>query len=258
MISDIHFDHTKCDRNLLKKHLDEAVERDAIILINGDLFCIMQGKNDRRGSKSDLRPEYMVKDYFGAVVQDAVAFFAPYAKNLAFVGYGNHETAVIKNNEIDVLSQFCSLMKYQHDSPVQLGDYTGFINLRFRYGTGVKAFVIYYHHGYGGGGVVTRGVIQNQRKDAQIEGVDCVWMGHVHELYHLITVKDVYERNYQRITSRIVHHIRTSTYKQESSGQGWHEERGAPQKPLGGYWLSATLRRDVDIRSVEPKFTMAM
>jgi UDP-2,3-diacylglucosamine pyrophosphatase LpxH len=43
MISDVHFDNPKCDRVLLKKHLDQALKRNAKVLINGDFFCIMQG-----------------------------------------------------------------------------------------------------------------------------------------------------------------------------------------------------------------------
>jgi len=38
LISDIHWDNPHCDRKLLKKHLDEALEINADVLINGDLF----------------------------------------------------------------------------------------------------------------------------------------------------------------------------------------------------------------------------
>ncbi len=259
MISDVHFDNPKCDRKLLKKHLDEAKRRNAKVLINGDLFDVMQGKNDKRGQKQDVRPEYLVKDYYNAVINDALEFFEPYADNLAFVSYGNHETSIIKHLEVDVLAQFVTLMKYKFNSPVQLGDYTGYITLDYAQSHRSNiTFVIYYHHGFGGGGVVTRGVIQNQRKDASIEGVDCIWMGHVHELYHLITIKDVYNRNSKMGGTRTVHHIRTSTYKQESGGNGWHEERGAPNKPLGGYWMNYSVRQINNTRHIEVRFSMAM
>jgi UDP-2,3-diacylglucosamine pyrophosphatase LpxH len=49
LISDVHWDAIDCDRRLLKKHLDEAVATDSMVLINGDLFDLMQGRNDRRG-----------------------------------------------------------------------------------------------------------------------------------------------------------------------------------------------------------------
>ncbi len=40
LISDLHWDNPKCDRALLKKHLDEALAGNHDILINGDLFCL--------------------------------------------------------------------------------------------------------------------------------------------------------------------------------------------------------------------------
>jgi len=42
--SDVHHDNPKCNQDLERKHLDEAIEYDAPIIDNGDLFCAMQGK----------------------------------------------------------------------------------------------------------------------------------------------------------------------------------------------------------------------
>ncbi|NBW22393.1 MAG: hypothetical protein EBR82_82030, partial [Caulobacteraceae bacterium] len=92
LISDLHWDNPKCDRALLKKDLDEAVERNALIIVNGDFFCLMQGKGDPRRSKDDIRPEHNKGNYLQAVVEDAVDWFSPYKNNLALIGYGNHET----------------------------------------------------------------------------------------------------------------------------------------------------------------------
>jgi hypothetical protein len=43
ILSDIHWDNPKCDRELLKKHLDYCVEENIAVHINGDFFCLMQG-----------------------------------------------------------------------------------------------------------------------------------------------------------------------------------------------------------------------
>ena len=59
--SDWHYDHPKCDRKLLYKHLDEALTINAPVICNGDAFCVMQGKKDRRGNKGSERPEHMVR-----------------------------------------------------------------------------------------------------------------------------------------------------------------------------------------------------
>ena len=69
LVSDVHWDNPKCDRKKLKRDFDEAVKRDALILSNGDFFCAMQGKYDRRSSKKDLRPEHQSNNYLDALVE---------------------------------------------------------------------------------------------------------------------------------------------------------------------------------------------
>lgn len=68
LASDAHWDNPKCDRKKLKEDLDKAVEIGAKILLNGDTFCLMQGKYDKRASKSDVRPEHQVSNYLDAIV----------------------------------------------------------------------------------------------------------------------------------------------------------------------------------------------
>jgi hypothetical protein len=93
LISDIHWDSPYCQRDLLKRHLDEAVKQDAHIHFNGDTFDLMGGRRDFRGSKGSLRPEFKVDHYFDEIVNKAIEWFSPYAKNLKVVGWGNHETS---------------------------------------------------------------------------------------------------------------------------------------------------------------------
>ncbi|NBW21525.1 MAG: hypothetical protein EBR82_77560 [Caulobacteraceae bacterium] len=62
LLSDLHWDNPHCDRELLKKHLDAAVKRDAGVFIFGDLFCAMQGKYDPRGNKEGIRPEHSLSN----------------------------------------------------------------------------------------------------------------------------------------------------------------------------------------------------
>jgi hypothetical protein len=103
LVSDLHWDNPHCDRGLLKNHLDEAVKRNAAIILNGDTYCCMGGKYDRRADKSLIRPEHNTDRYFDAIVDTSVEWFAPYAKNILLIGYGNHETAIIKHGETDLL-----------------------------------------------------------------------------------------------------------------------------------------------------------
>jgi len=251
LLSDIHFDNPKCDRVLLKKHLDQALKRNAKVLINGDLFCIMQGLTDKRHNKSDLMERHRGANYFDLVIEDACEFFKPYKDILLMVGYGNHETSVIKKGEHDILANFVYRMKYEHQASIRLGGYGGWVVFKPKRGNKCISIKMKYYHGTGGGGPVTKGVIQNQRMNAMIHGADIVWQGHVHELYHhrdMVEYLDVHSRTGYVVKTRAVHHIRTSTYKDEYEQglKGWHVERGAPPKPLGGYWMKFDILIEAD------------
>ena len=247
LISDLHWDNPHCDRGLLKNHLDEAVKRNAAIILNGDTYCCMGGKYDRRADKSLIRPEHNTDRYFDAIVDTSVEWFAPYAKNILLIGYGNHETAIIKHGETDLLQRFASTLNYATGSAVQVGGYGGTIDIRVLHDTirGVN-FVVHYYHGSGGGGPVTKGVIQDQRILAGTEGYDLTWMGHVHELYYHQNMIHRYDRSTKTLIQKPIHQLRTATYKEEWDGgyMGFHTERGRGPKPLGGYWMKLETSRN--------------
>jgi len=247
LISDLHWDNPHCDRGLLKNHLDEAVKRNAAIILNGDTYCCMGGKYDRRADKSLIRPEHNTDRYFDAIVDTSVEWFAPYAKNILLIGYGNHETAIIKHGETDLLQRFASTINYATGSSIQVGGYGGTIDIRVLHDTirGVN-FVVHYFHGHSGGGAVSRGVIHDQRLLAGTEGYDLTWMGHVHELYYHQNMIHRYDRSTKTLIQKPIHQLRTATYKEEWDGgyMGFHTERGRGPKPLGGYWLKLETSRN--------------
>jgi len=247
LISDLHWDNPHCDRGLLKNHLDEAVKRNAAIILNGDTYCCMGGKYDRRADKSLIRPEHNTDRYFDAIVDTSVEWFAPYAKNILLIGYGNHETAIIKHGETDLLQRFASTLNYATGSAVEVGGYGGTIDIRVQHDNlrGVN-FVVHYYHGAGGGGPVTKGVIQDQRLLASTEGYDLTWMGHVHELYYHQNMIHRYDRSTKTLLQKPIHQLRTATYKEEWDGgyMGFHTERGRGPKPLGGYWMKLETSRN--------------
>jgi hypothetical protein len=265
MISDAHWDNPKCKRDILKRHLDRAVSEDMGIVINGDFFCLMQGKYDPRRNKTDIRPEHNVHNYLDAVIEDAVEWWTPYANHIAWIGYGNHETAIIKNTETDPLQRFVDLLNYKNKTNVVTGGYGGWWKLRMKYKKHCDfSFNTKYYHGTGGGGAVTKGVIQNNRMGVMISGADCIWMGHVHELYHVIDGQESLEHNSKSgffVKHKYVHHIRTAAYKEEygSGDFGYHVEKGRPPKPIGGYILSFNYanvtEKGVEANKLIPDFT---
>ena len=245
LISDLHWDNPKCDRDLLKKHLDEALKGNHDILINGDLFCLMQGAYDPRKSKSDIRPEHNSANYFDAIINTAVDWFTPYAHLIKLVAYGNHETTILKRQETDIIERFVTLLNYKTGSDIQVGGYGGWVRIQFNDGSTTQSFKIKYLHGFGGGGAVTRGTIQHNRMSVNVEGADAIWMGHVHEDYEMTyTVEQLTQHD--TVILRDILMIRTSAYKEEygDGSKGWHIERGASPKPIGGRWLILKPFRD--------------
>jgi len=252
LTADWHWDNPKCDRELLTRHLKQAKERDAGIFVFGDLLCIMQGKYDGRRVKGDIRPEHDNATYIDSIVDTFSQWIEPYRANMALVTYGNHETSILKHLETDVLQRIAAQTK------IPLGKYDGWV--RFmptvvsskgnRMGS-AKGLNMYYHHGSGGGGPVTKGVIQTNRRNAYIDGADIVVSGHVHEAWIVETPKETIN-NTGRTIRKTVSHVQTGTYKEEFSGAGWHVERGAPPKPLGSWWMR--IYYDYPLNHKDPRY----
>lgn len=247
LASDLHLDHPKCNRELLKEHFDEAVQRGAFILLNGDILCVMQGRNDKRHNKSSVRPENMVDNYFGSIVDETVKFLLPYAKNILFIGSGNHESSIYKRTEIDLLRQIVDKIFYQTGHKITLGEYHGWIYIKYVVSSNAEkrswktfSYMIYHNHGTGGEAPVTGGSIEDNRKMTHVEKADAIWMGHNHNKYVRQQAVHYLDTNVNSLKPkiRIIDVIRTGTYKQEYTGHGFHIETNKAPKPLGGIWLS--------------------
>ena len=263
LTSDRHHDNPHCNQAMEKFHLDQAKERNAPIVDYGDLFCAMQGKYDRRASKDDIRPEHQSGNYLDKLVSTAAKFYEPYAQNFAIMGLGNHETAIIKHHETNLTERLVERLITMTGSDIKACGYTGWVKFRFWYGkpalknnaTGAgsskqKAMAsvnLWYNHGYGGGGPVTKGVIQCNRQAVYVPDANIVCSGHTH---------DEWIFPLQRIrfgpTGQLTHdeqlHIKTPGYKEEyvDGFGGWHVERGAPPKPNGAAWLRFWWRKTDD------------
>lgn len=232
--SDVHFDNPHCDRSLLKAHLDEAVKRDAGIILLGDTLDLMQGRDDSRRDGSSMKAEYLI-DYVDRVIDDAAQFFRPYAERVAMVSEGNHESAVRKRLGTNPTRRLADALN------VQSMPYSGWIMFRIykqedRRST-YNTIRCYYHHGSGGGGAVTRGVIATNRRSAMVDGAHIMLSGHIHESWQVWTPKAaINTQGTPHVIDQL--HVSTGTYKDEwSPGEGYHIEKGRPPKPLGGTWL---------------------
>jgi predicted phosphodiesterase len=238
--SDVHWDNPMCDRKLFHKHLKEALKLGAPVLDNGDFFCAMQGKWDKRANKSDLRPEHQTTRYLDSLVETAVAELEPYKHLLCVRGRGNHEASILKHHETDLIERLTERLRVAGSKTIHTGGYSGYVVFRVQVSTRHYATKLHYFHGAGGGGPVTRGVIQTNRHAVYLADADVVWAGHTHDQYVLRIARVRLNNELTAVNMGEQIHVRTPGYKEEYQDGygGFHVERGAPPKPVGAAWLS--------------------
>jgi hypothetical protein len=240
LTSDRHLDNPLSNQKMQRKHLAQAKERGAAVFDFGDLFCAMQGKQDRRGNKGSVRKEDQQAAYYDSIVDHAEDFLYPYRDNLALFGPGNHEDTVLEKQETDLTRRLVRRLQ-KGGSPVQEGGLRGWLRIMFlQSGTQstIRSFNMYYHHGHGGGGPVTRGVIQTNRRAVYLPDADFVIGGHIHESWIVeVTRARLLASGQERPDTQI--HACLPAYKEEFIEQrrGWHHSTGKPPKPVGAWWI---------------------
>ena len=241
-MADEHWDNPACNLELLKQHHDEAIERRALIVKVGDTFCAMQGKGDPRGDKGSVRAEHWGGNYLDLLVNTAAEWYAPWKKHIAVVGLGNHETSVYKHHETCLIERLCQSLR-DKGGIARKGGYSGWIKLKLsRNETFRTSYTAFYHHGYGGGGPVTKGVIDYNRIGQYI-WADAVIMGHVHEK-NVVSQRRMSLNDAATIVADECQYVRCGTYKDEYEDgfAGFHVEKGRGPRPMGGWWQRISVK----------------
>lgn len=232
--SDAHHDNKHARHDLERKHLDEAVDRGAGILDFGDASCLMQGRWDKRADPRQFREE-LRSNYLDSVVRYNSDFWLPYAPHWLLMSPGNHETAVAGRHETNIVERIAERMRAA-GSPVETMPYAGWVRFLFKRDRQCQSVRLRYTHGYGGGGPVTRDVIQTARQAVYVDA-DIVVSGHTHDQFIVPIMR---ERINHQGTPELeeMTFVKCGGYKDEySGGGGWAVEKGICPKPLGAMWL---------------------
>ena len=259
--SDVHHDNVHCDQAFEKRHLDEARERNALVIDGGDLFCAMQGKYDPRSSMDDLRPEHKRTDYLDALVETATEFYRPYADLFAVLGRGNHETGITKRHGTDLTDALARELR-RAGGDVVPGGYGGWARFMFTINHTVRVQLrLKYFHGSAKNpdAQVTRGVIQTNRQAVYLANADVVLNGHSHDAY-IVPIQREHLNDAGAVEQRVCWFLRTPGYKDEYSDGfgGFHVEGGKPPKPIGAIWMHLRAEASKKRIVVVPEFTLAM
>lgn len=237
LTADRHWDNPDSDQAMQRKHLKEAKERGAWCLDFGDFFCAMQGKFDKRSDKSKLRPEHSKGDYLDSLVKTAAQEFA--GENLLMIGEGNHESSIMKRHETNLVERLVERLKDKGNPFIHHGGFSGWVRFQIAEGgTNRKTINLNYHHGYGGGGPVTRDVIQTNRRAVYLPDAHIVVSGHTHDEWQ-VPIQRVRLSDQGALYTDEQYHVKIPSYKDEykDGAGGWHIETGKPPKPKGAIWM---------------------
>jgi len=257
LLSDLHFDSPHSNHELLRNHLEEARRRRAGVVIIGDFYDIMQSRHDPRRSKGGIRPEHSTDRYIDSVRESAVEFLTPFAPNLLLISPGNHEQAIRKQMETDVLHALVAdlnryaLQDLGLDHRIHTGRYGGFLKVVLSRGkdwaaTPRRTFSLAYYHGKKGGNApVTGGTINMQRRETKIVA-DFIVTGHTH---NRIQKDGTWKAQIKgdRVVFTPTEHIQLGTYKLGDPGwlsdDVYASEREFANASPGGVWLKFLSRR---------------
>lgn len=244
IVSDVHFDSVKCDRQLLTKHFRAISEQGGYVIINGDWFDLMQGKYDPRGSKYDIRPEYNRGDYIDSVIRDSADWLAQWELPI-FLGQGNHETNILRRLETNPAERLVENLKYR-GVDAWLGGYSGWLVVRNRrkkanpkQSDATLTYTMHYHHGYGGSAPRSKGVMRADIAQMQHPDADLIMRGHDHNKWMLPQTVARLNGSYNAEHHQTVHHLQTGSYKKQGDRYGgWETEKGFSTTTMGGWFVT--------------------
>jgi len=260
-ISDVHFDSIKCNRELLKEHLDEIKRCDGYVFIYGDWFDVMGCYQDPRSKFKDLDPRYFERgrEYLNSVVEDAIEFLTPYVQNIAMISEGNHETEIKRRRDVDILDWLIQSLN-QRGGNIVKGYYSGWNEFVFNNGIKSSSVLTHYHHGYGGNAKRSKGMLDSQIATFTYPDCDFIFRGHTHQKFHdPSNVKYLYNKIAKSICTKTTHYIMTGSYK-DGTGlgkSGWEVQKGFLPTRLGGWFIDFDIKISKGALKVNPSIREA-
>jgi len=257
-----HLDAMECNRGKLASALKRAVDEGARIIFNGDNFDLMQGRNDPRRARAAMRAEY-VGTYVNDVVEDAVGFLLPYAKNIDIMALGNHETSFMRNCDCDVNKLACDLLTEKSGHKVHTGSIMGYLQVRFVRGTkSSHTRVIHFRHDGGALGKRSKGILSYDILAGEYPNADIFVTAHGHQMIHHETKSEILN-DFGKIEYRERVLVACPSFKEEwadSAKSNWWCATNKGPRAVGGWLLKfrtsrtqAAKQENIEIQCV-PEF----
>lgn len=221
LLSDLHIGAPQVNYRLIERELKNARKRNDRILINGDVFDAILHSDAKRFTPDSIHPRFQGRrDVVNSAIEWAVDLLIPFADLIDVIGIGNHETALEKHHSLDPVRVLIydltrKLAKPHRQHVIHYGGYTGFVDYRI----GGHRWVLYYHHGTGGGNGNNLGSTDFASKSVMLDGVDAIWIGHNHHQMVSGIERISCPMSGQGPLVRRLRYIRTGSYMKTYVGQ---------------------------------------
>lgn len=246
--SDIHLDSIGCKREILKNHFDEIKKADGLIFIFGDLLDVMATYGDRRLQREDVDLQFIQRGrtYLDCVLEYTINFLKPYAKNIALISKGNHETVISKFHNIDLINHIVYALNMEEGAKIQVGQYSGFIMFRMagNQKTTSRTKVIHYHHGFGGSAKRSKGILDVQIEAMKYPDAEMLVRGHTHQKWYDPSTTRMRLTDQGRIYKDKIKYIQSGSYVDGigDGKSGWAVEKNFNPTDIGGWFVDFTFK----------------
>ena len=244
LVFDAHFDSKACRLDLLRSHLGQAAEEGAPIIFGGDTFDAQGGHWHPGRSLDGVKDEFRGPDYLDRLVNGFVDLAGPVARNVAFMGRGNHEEMIARNNNTDLIERSAERLR-QLGSQVATGGIGGWILCRIRVTATTRLLVpVFYHHGTASGGLASKVT----RRAATLPEAAVVITGHTSDEYIITVCRDRIVARTGRVYQDEQVHVSSPGYAQTYNPEesSWHSRQERTPSPVGGTWLELTVSKGWD------------
>ena len=251
LISDVHFGSSALLKKVLKYDFELMVKHDCQIAINGDLWDFILPSDLKRFDLDALDRELLkhgVKP-LDAALDMAYEFLKPYAPYIKIIGIGNHEAHVKKRHHICLTSILLDRLNQLPNTYIQAGGWCGYWHVNIKASTTQLPFIIYRHHGAGGGAPVTKGISDFQRMMVWQGNIDALWLGHNHHKYIVPDAKTILDIKHNIVKQKTVYCIRTASYLDTYGLEGpstYAEAWNVPPQVYGGVILKLSLQNSIE------------
>ncbi len=186
VFSDVHYDSMKCNKKRFHEDAKYIVDNGGVLLFPGDLFdAIIKSDRKRHTQSGD---QFHVDSQLNDIVEYVTEGLLPYKDNIWFIGMGNHETAVLKYHQFDLVKQLVKNLNEERDKsigPIKQAPYKGFFQVVVTekdnmYNPRQATLNGLFFHGKGGSAPITKGMIDFNRISTTYVA-DVYLLGHKHQ-----------------------------------------------------------------------------